>query len=64
MHVQDSRPDPEHIFDLIIVGGGITGEGVACDAALGRLSYLTPRGPDFASDVSSKSTYLFYGDLR
>jgi hypothetical protein len=44
MHIQDSRPDPEHIFDLIIVGGGITGEGTARDAALGRLSYLAPRG--------------------
>jgi glycerol-3-phosphate dehydrogenase len=58
-HVQHDR-----IFDLIVIGGGITGTGVARDAALRGLSCLLLEKGDFASGVTSKSTRLIHGGLR
>jgi len=55
---------PDHIYDLIVVGGGITGAGVARDAALRGLSTLLLEKRDFASGVSSKTTRLVHGGLR
>jgi glycerol-3-phosphate dehydrogenase len=52
------------IFDLIVIGGGITGAGVARDAALRGLSCLLLEKGDFASGVTSKSTRLIHGGLR
>ncbi len=52
------------IFDLIVIGGGITGCGVARDAALRGLSCLLLEKGDFASGVTSKSTRLIHGGLR
>jgi glycerol-3-phosphate dehydrogenase len=54
----------ERAYDLIIVGGGITGAGVARDAALRGLSCLLLEKGDFASGVTSKSTRLIHGGLR
>ncbi len=54
----------EMIFDLIVIGGGITGAGVARDAALRGLSTLLLEKRDFASGVSSKTTRLVHGGLR
>ncbi len=54
----------EKQFDLIVVGGGITGAGVARDAALRGLSCLLLEKGDFASGVTSKSTRLIHGGLR
>jgi glycerol-3-phosphate dehydrogenase len=51
-------------YDLIVIGGGITGAGVARDAALRGLSCLLLEKGDFASGVSSKSTRLIHGGLR
>ncbi len=51
-------------YDLIIIGGGITGAGAARDAALRGLSVLLLEKGDFASGVSSKSTRLIHGGLR
>jgi glycerol-3-phosphate dehydrogenase len=51
-------------FDLIIVGGGITGAGTARDAALRGLSCLLLEKGDYASGVSSKTTRLIHGGLR
>ena len=51
-------------FDLIVVGGGITGAGTARDAALRGLSCLLLEKGDFASGVSSKTTRLIHGGLR
>jgi glycerol-3-phosphate dehydrogenase len=51
-------------FDVIVIGGGITGAGVARDAALRGLSCLLLEKGDFASGVSSKSTRLIHGGLR
>lgn len=59
--------DPLHndrLFDLIVIGGGITGAGVARDAALRGLSCLLLEKGDFASGVTSKSTRLIHGGLR
>ncbi len=55
---------PEQIYDTIVVGGGITGAGVARDAALRGLSCLLLEKGDFASGVTSKSTRLIHGGLR
>ncbi len=52
------------MYDLIVVGGGITGAGVARDAALRGLSVLLLEKRDFASGVSSKTTRLVHGGLR
>ncbi len=56
--------DPDKIYDIIIIGGGITGTGVARDAALRGLSCLLLEKGDFASGVTSKSTRLIHGGLR
>src|SRR5512143_3301060 len=54
----------DHLFDLIVIGGGITGAGTARDAALRGLSCLLLEKGDFASGVTSKSTRLIHGGLR
>ena len=51
-------------FDIVVVGGGITGAGVALDAATrGLRTALVERG-DFASGTSSRSSKLVHGGLR
>ncbi|HEX2038283.1 MAG TPA: glycerol-3-phosphate dehydrogenase/oxidase [Acidimicrobiales bacterium] len=51
-------------FDVLVVGGGITGAGVALDAAArGLLTALVERD-DFASGTSSKSSKMVHGGLR
>ena len=52
------------IYDLIIIGGGITGVGIALDASLRGLRTLLVEKKDFASGTSSKSTKLIHGGLR
>ncbi|MFV2089359.1 MAG: FAD-dependent oxidoreductase, partial [Pseudomonadales bacterium] len=54
----------EQVFDVAIVGGGITGAGVARHAALAGLSTLLIEAADFASGTSSRSTKLIHGGLR
>lgn len=51
-------------FDLIVVGGGITGGGIALDAASRGLKVVLLEKGDFASGTSSKSTKLIHGGLR
>ena len=51
-------------FDLIIVGGGINGAGIAADAAGRGLSVLLVEQHDFASGTSSASSKLIHGGLR
>ncbi|HEV2237125.1 MAG TPA: glycerol-3-phosphate dehydrogenase/oxidase, partial [Ktedonobacterales bacterium] len=51
-------------FDVLVVGGGITGAGIALDAALrGYRVALVEKG-DFASATSSRSTKLVHGGIR
>jgi glycerol-3-phosphate dehydrogenase len=51
-------------FDVLVVGGGITGVGVALDAASRGLRTALVEGDDFASGTSSKSSKLVHGGLR
>lgn len=51
-------------FDLLILGGGITGAGVALDAALRGLRVALIDKGDFASGTSSVSSKLAHGGLR
>ena len=51
-------------FDLLVVGGGITGAGVALDAASRGLSVALVDKGDLASGTSSKSSKLVHGGLR
>lgn len=51
-------------FDLIIIGGGITGAGIALDASSRGMKVALVEKNDFASGTSSKSTKLIHGGLR
>ncbi len=51
-------------FDLLVIGGGITGAGVALDAASRGLKTALVEKDDFASGTSSKSSKLIHGGLR
>ncbi|NND09556.1 MAG: glycerol-3-phosphate dehydrogenase/oxidase [Saprospiraceae bacterium] len=51
-------------FDLLVVGGGITGAGIALDAASRGLTVALVEKGDFASGTSGKSTKLIHGGLR
>jgi len=51
-------------FDLIVVGGGITGAGVARDAAMRGLSVCLVERGDFGEGSSSRSSKLAHGGLR
>jgi glycerol-3-phosphate dehydrogenase len=51
-------------FDVVVVGGGITGTGIARDAALRGLKVALVEKKDFASGTSSKSSKLVHGGLR
>lgn len=51
-------------WDLIVIGGGITGAGIALDAAVRGLQVLLLEKYDFAGGTSSKSTKLIHGGLR
>ena len=51
-------------FDLLVIGGGITGTGVALDAATRGLRTALVERDDFASGTSSKSSKLVHGGLR
>ena len=51
-------------FDVLVVGGGITGAGVALDAATRGLRTALVERDDFASGTSSKSSKLIHGGLR
>jgi glycerol-3-phosphate dehydrogenase len=67
-----TRPDREamfsalghEVFDLLVVGGGITGTGVARDAALRGLRVALVEKDDYASGTSSRSSRLVHGGVR
>jgi glycerol-3-phosphate dehydrogenase len=54
----------EDEFDVVVVGGGITGAGVALDAATRGFSVALLERADFASGTSSRSSKLVHGGLR
>jgi glycerol-3-phosphate dehydrogenase len=51
-------------FDLLVIGGGITGCGIARDAALRGLAVALVEKDDFASGTSSRSSRLVHGGVR
>ncbi|MCC3648088.1 glycerol-3-phosphate dehydrogenase/oxidase [Cytobacillus firmus] len=51
-------------FDLLIIGGGITGAGIALDAATRGMKTALVEMQDFAAGTSSRSTKLVHGGLR
>ncbi|WP_411501558.1 FAD-dependent oxidoreductase [Brevibacillus centrosporus] len=50
--------------DLLVIGGGVTGAGIALDAAARGLTVGLVEKQDFASGTSSRSTKLVHGGLR
>ena len=54
----------EKTFDLLVIGGGITGAGIALDAAHRGLRTALVEMQDFAAGTSSRSTKLIHGGLR
>lgn len=57
------RLQTEH-FDVLVIGGGATGAGVALDAALRGLRVALVDRDDFAAATSSRSTKLIHGGVR
>ena len=63
------RPDAVHAlaseeFDVLVIGGGITGAGVALDAATRGYSVALVEKSDYAAGTSSRSSKLVHGGLR
>src|SRR3954451_15918869 len=56
--------DPSILWDLIIIGGGATGLGIAVDAASRGFKTLLVEKFDFAKGTSSRSTKLVHGGVR
>ena len=52
------------VFDVVVVGGGVTGTGAALDAAARGLSVALIEARDYAAGASSKSSKLIHGGLR
>ena len=58
------RPDAPTVYDLLVIGGGVNGCGIARDAAGRGLSVVLCEKGDLAEGTSSASTKLFHGGLR
>ncbi|WP_090852939.1 glycerol-3-phosphate dehydrogenase/oxidase [Paraliobacillus sp. PM-2] len=54
----------KEIFDVLVIGGGITGAGVALDATARGMKTAVVEMQDFAAGTSSRSTKLIHGGLR
>ncbi|MGO3113098.1 MAG: glycerol-3-phosphate dehydrogenase/oxidase [Staphylococcus saprophyticus] len=60
--IKKDLKDPE--FDVVIIGGGITGAGIALDASERGMKVALVEMQDFAQGTSSRSTKLVHGGLR
>jgi glycerol-3-phosphate dehydrogenase len=56
--------DDGDVYDLLVIGAGATGAGIALDAATRGLKVAVVERDDFASGTSSKSTKLVHGGVR
>ena len=61
---EDVSPGVEEPYDLLVIGGGATGTGIALDAATRGLKVAVVERDDFSSGTSSKSTKLVHGGVR
>lgn len=61
---RDLRTLEQRSFDVLVIGGGINGAGVARDAAMRGLSVALVEKGDFASGTSSRSSKLVHGGIR
>ena len=56
--------DPTYVWDLLVIGGGATGLGIALDAVARGYKTLLVEQSDFAKGTSSRSTKLVHGGVR
>lgn len=61
---QSASSEQDNPYDLLIIGGGATGTGIALDAVTRGLRVAVVERDDFASGTSSKSTKLVHGGVR
>lgn len=59
-----NKASSEDVYDLLVIGGGATGTGIALDAATRGLKVALVERDDFSSGTSSKSTKLVHGGVR
>jgi glycerol-3-phosphate dehydrogenase len=65
LSAEEAAPqNDDDIYDLLIIGAGATGAGVALDAATRGLKVAIVERDDFSSGTSSKSTKLVHGGVR
>ncbi|HYN03480.1 MAG TPA: FAD-dependent oxidoreductase, partial [Vicinamibacteria bacterium] len=55
---------PREVWDIVVIGGGATGVGVALDAAARGYDVLLLEQSDFGKGTSSRSTKLVHGGVR
>jgi glycerol-3-phosphate dehydrogenase len=60
----NSQKKEDQAYDLLVIGGGATGAGIALDAATRGLKVALVERDDFASGTSSRSTKLVHGGVR
>ena len=64
MKRQIQKLEQDRIWDIIVIGGGASGLGVAVDATTRGFSTLLLEAHDFAKGTSSRSTKLVHGGVR
>lgn len=62
--LQELKTHPDIIWDIIVIGGGATGLGIALDGATRGFKTLLLEQSDFAKGTSSRSTKLVHGGVR
>lgn len=62
--VVGEREEEAEVYDLLVIGSGATGSGIALDAATRGLKVAVVERDDFGSGTSSKSTKLVHGGVR
>ena len=60
--LEELRQDP--LWDVVVIGGGATGVGIAVDAASRGMKTVLLEAQDFAAGTSSRSTKLIHGGVR
>ena len=62
--VEELKNQSESVWDIIVIGGGATGLGIALDGASRGYKTLLLEQSDFAKATSSRSTKLVHGGVR